>query len=488
MIEPQNTMMPLPADSAPADAPHGEAGFGEMLAQTLGMIPQLNPDAIQPLGHNSGDQPGEHADDLFAGGRSADPYRGGNVPITRFAAAPVDASARLAEPIAGTRPPFVDAGFVDPVFDGDDAVACDTLVGSDPVAADDGIWKPVLTSSPQQVTPVVDSDTELVARASAPPAENPSLPGEPMPAPNAETMGSDPALVSADPVAIDPPGRREPGPVGPAKPDIPITSDPVTSAPAPHPTDPVSSEPIRSVGPIDPKSKPVIRGGDRSLPTQPTPTQEQPAATGTTSATTAMTDSAATVTARAQTDAMPTSPIRLDQAEIKIEGHKPVSIGDAPVSLDSSKAAAPSVAPTSSFDGTPVQATPVTDLGLPTAPAAPTAHSALAERVLNAVELQANQPPPRTMVVDIPEIEGLRLVVSVRGGAEVHVVQSSASSAVNGLQPFMEELQGVLESRGFVMTGDERRRNNNPHEDEDQQRHRPSRPTFRRPTDNDLRI
>jgi hypothetical protein len=497
MIEPQNTMMPLPAESAPADAPHGEAGFGEMLAQTIGMIPQLNPDAIQPLDHNSGDQQGEDAGDLFADGRSADPDRGGHAPVTRYIAAPVDASARLAEPIAGTRPPFVDAGFVDPVFDGDvalrppvigDATPGPVDVGTDPVAADDGIWKPVLTSAPEQVIPVVDADTELVARPSAPPAETPSLPGELVSAPNAETMGSDPALVSVDPVAIDPPGRREPGPVGPAKPDIPITSEPVTSAPAPRPSDPVSSEPVRSIGPIDPKSKPVVRGGDRGLPTQPAPTQKLPDAAGTTAATTTMPDSSTTVIGRPQTDPTPTSPIHLDQAEIKIESHKPVSIGDAPVSLDSSKATAPSVAPTSSFDGAPVQATPVTDLGSPTAPAAPTAHSALAERVLNAVELQANQPPPRTMVVDIPEIEGLRLVVSVRGGAEVHVVQSSASSAVNGLQPFMEELQGVLESRGFVMTGDNRRRSNNPHQDEDQQRPRPSRPTFRRPTDNDLRI
>lgn len=497
MIEPQNTMMPLPADSAPADAPRGEAGFGEMLAETLGMIPQLNPDAIQLPSHNSGEQQGEDVADFFGGGRSADPDRGGRAPVTRYISVPVDASAKLTEPIVGTRPPFVDAGFVDPVFDGDvavrppvgsDAAPLPGNVASGPVATDDGIWKPVLTSTPELATPAVDAETEVANTPSRRPVNTSNLPSDSVTTPPTEKMTSGPAVVAVDPVVVDPPGRVEPGPVGPVKPDIPVTGDPATPAPAPRPADPVSSEPVRSIGPIDPKSKPVVPGNDRSLPTQPAPTQAQLGAASTTSGTTAMPDSTTTVAGRPQTDPTPTSPIRLDQPEIKIEGHKPVSIGDAPVSLDSSRAAAPSVAPTSAFDAAPVQAAPVTDVGLPTAPAAPTAHSALAERVLNAVELQANQPPPRTMVVDIPEIEGLRLVVSVRGGAEVHVVQSSASSAVNGLQPFMDELQGVLESRGFVMTGDDRRRNSNPRQDEDQPRPRPSRPTFQRPTDNDLRI
>ena len=59
MIEPQNTMMPLPAESARAEVPHGEAGFGEMLAQTLGMIPQTNPDVVQAV---EGDQSGREQD------------------------------------------------------------------------------------------------------------------------------------------------------------------------------------------------------------------------------------------------------------------------------------------------------------------------------------------------------------------------------------------------------------------------------------------
>ncbi len=501
MIEPQNTMMPLPADSAPADVPCGEAGFGDMLAQTIRMIPQLDPGAIQQLGHNSGDQQGDETSDLLAGNGSGEPGKGGHAPVGRYVGVPIDASTRLAEPIVGSRPPFIDAGYVDPVFDGEVAVRPPTIgdatpgpvdVGSDPVAADDGIWEPVLTSAPEPAAPVVDADLGQVAVTSGLPTENPTPPTKTVAAPTIEATAADPVLVAADPVAIDPPGRREPGPVGPVKPELPVAGDPISSAPAPHPTDPVSAEPIRSVGPIDPKSKPVVRGDDRSLPTQPAPTRE-PTSAGIPSVTNVGPDPVATTatppaTARPQTDPTPASPIRLEQAEVKIDGNRSVSLGDTPVSLESGRAATPNVVTPSSFDATPVQATPVTDLGSPTAPAAPTAHSALAERVLNAVELQANQPPPRTMVVDIPEIEGLRLVVSVRGGAEVHVVQSSASSAVNGLQPFLEELQGVLEGRGFVMTGDGRRRNNNPQQDEEQERPRSGRPTFRRQADNDLRI
>ena len=108
---------------------------------------------------------------------------------------------------------------------------------------------------------------------------------------------------------------------------------------------------------------------------------------------------------------------------------------------------------------------------------------------MQAVELQANQPPPRTMVVDIPEIEGLRLVVSVRSG-EVHVVPATASTGTDGIQPFLDELRGVLESRGFVMTGDGRQRGRNPHDEDDPVPPRAPRPTFRRAdrSDNDLRI
>jgi hypothetical protein len=76
----------------------------------------------------------------------------------------------------------------------------------------------------------------------------------------------------------------------------------------------------------------------------------------------------------------------------------------------------------------------------------------------------------------------------VRGGAEVHVVPTSGSTASSGLQPFMNELENVLAHRGFTMTGDGRRRGGNEHQPEEDEMPRRSRPTFNRPTDNELRI
>ena len=68
MIEPQNTMSPV-AEPRPVDTPQGEGeGFGAMLAQSLGMAPQVNPDVVQQINTNSqpkgqqnpaGEQPGD---------------------------------------------------------------------------------------------------------------------------------------------------------------------------------------------------------------------------------------------------------------------------------------------------------------------------------------------------------------------------------------------------------------------------------------------
>jgi hypothetical protein len=173
----------------------------------------------------------------------------------------------------------------------------------------------------------------------------------------------------------------------------------------------------------------------------------------------------------AQVAAGNTVPLR--ESTVRVDGVRPT-----PQSLPNQMIAAEG-APQPTVSPTPV-----------TTPVAPLQHSALAARVMQAVEMQANQPPPRTMVVDIPEIEGLRLVVSVRSGSEVHVVPASASTATQGLQPFLEELQLVLENRGFVMTGDDRRRNGQQQNQDEPAPARPARPNFRRaePTDNDLRI
>ena len=116
--------------------------------------------------------------------------------------------------------------------------------------------------------------------------------------------------------------------------------------------------------------------------------------------------------------------------------------------------------------------------------------SALAERVMQAIDLQRTQPPPRSMVVDIPELEGLRLVVSVRSAGHVSVTPAGNTANPDAFAPFATDLSRVLAERGFVMNGDSRRQGYNPYSEEEAPP-APRRSTgFRRPTpvDNDLRI
>jgi hypothetical protein len=131
-----------------------------------------------------------------------------------------------------------------------------------------------------------------------------------------------------------------------------------------------------------------------------------------------------------------------------------------------------------------------TPVGSPAANAAPGLSSALAERVMRAVDLQRTQPPPRSIVVDIPELEGLRLVVSVRAGGHVTVTPASSGAGADAFAPFAEDLSRILTERGFVMNGDDRRGRHNPQNEEEPAPFRTRRPTFRRQArnDGDLRI
>ena len=248
------------------------------------------------------------------------------------------------------------------------------------------------------------------------------------------------------------------------------------------PVAPVAAEPAQPVA-VD--RAPVVAKPDRGLPVSPAPVADRPTEAAPTIQPTTATAPAQTVT---RTDTAPdVAPnVPMSDSTVRVAAESAVPLRESTVRVEGARPM-PQPSQVIAADGAPqptAASTPVTT------PALPIQHSALAERVMQAVELQANQPPPRTMVVDIPEIEGLRLVVSVRSGAEVHVVPASASTATDGVQSFLDELQGVLENRGFVMTGDDRRRNGQRQDQDEPAPPRPARPTFRRAerTDNDLRI
>ena len=490
MIEPQNTMMPLAADPAPVELPQGEEGFGAMLAQTLGMVPQLDPNAIQQIAAEQGDGEQETAD--LAG--NSDPGLASSrqpARVGRFATIPITREVAVAEKPAVERPPIIDGRFVDPVYVKDQPVApptpTDVPVVQNPDALpqppvpiqapiEDGIGVPVLTGEAPNV--VGDSLPTTPQPVATPVDEAALAPTPPVTAPPAVDPGGD--FDPVDPV-VQP--RPEPPPAAPIAP--PDDTDPVAAPVRSAPAVPVTAEPAQ---PVVVDRTPITPRPDRGLPVDPAPVADRPTeAAQTIPAATTPTPAAPTVD-RPDFAPVATPRFQVSDSSVRVAADNAVPLRDSTVRVEAARPT-PQSMPSQAIvvDSSPQPAAPSTPV---TTPAAPIQHSALAERVMQAVELQANQPPPRTMVVDIPEIEGLRLVVSVRGGAEVHVVPASASTATDGVQPFLDELQGVLENRGFVMTGDDRRRNRQRQDQDEPAPPRPSRPSFRRAerTDNDLRI
>lgn len=105
--------------------------------------------------------------------------------------------------------------------------------------------------------------------------------------------------------------------------------------------------------------------------------------------------------------------------------------------------------------------------GASPAPApAPVAGTAL-QRVVDALETLRNAPPPRSLTLDLPDLEGLRLHLSLRGQeVRIAVMQDASGTWTPGLE---RDLDDALASRGFDLHGDGREGRN-----EDKRRQRPS--------------
>lgn len=112
-------------------------------------------------------------------------------------------------------------------------------------------------------------------------------------------------------------------------------------------------------------------------------------------------------------------------------------------------------------------------------------------RVLDAVDLLENAPPPRRMTVDLPDLGGLRLHVALRGG-EVHVqVQGGSAGDLVG---WSRDLSSALASRGFTLgdfgtdggSGRQQHHARQPVLDEPGPGEVPGRRPSRPPTDGDL--
>ena len=82
--------------------------------------------------------------------------------------------------------------------------------------------------------------------------------------------------------------------------------------------------------------------------------------------------------------------------------------------------------------------------------------SVLVERIMTAVELQRHLPPPRAIAIEIPEMEGLRLVVTMRMDGSLHIGSSTPGQAALPEQavPLLQAVNEALTERGFDMSAD----------------------------------
>lgn len=490
MIEPQNTMLPV-AEPRPLDAPQGEdEGFGAMLAQSLGLASQVNPNAVRQIdtnrqqGRTRQDPAGEQtAAEEQVSAQAIQSVVGGGIPVPAGLGAILDRGAGEQPPPGddeNARPVFTPTGSVgshrfvrteqgvaplptlppppstepaphvvrpidtiwhpSPLDDGGDVVAPDVSGGGEmtlqPVDPAYTIWKPGIASGPAAAAlPVAPGDGNVVAPTQAPDVGPP----DPAAGPEAPHLSVDDAAPSAPSVEPTVAGK------------VPVEVDRGRSIPEPPALD--SRAATESAD-----STPKASFGSMGSPAAPT---------------------------RQQVELAPDRPVRLDSVGVSRVDDRPSPGQPAtPVAEPVPTDGGPGLGTVQALGAMPLSATGAAPLGMQ-----PQA-SALAERVMQAIDLQRTQPPPRSMVVDIPELEGLRLVVSVRSAGHVTVTPAGNSANPDVFAPFATDLSRVLAERGFVMNGDSRRQGYNPY-DQDEVPPTPRRSTgFRRPTraDNDLRI
>lgn len=100
------------------------------------------------------------------------------------------------------------------------------------------------------------------------------------------------------------------------------------------------------------------------------------------------------------------------------------------------------------FDRTAITEAVTARIAAPPPTASSSTPAAILHRVMNVVEMQALQPPPRSMVVELPELDGLRITVSLRG-SEVHIVTGDRSDGAALFRPFQTEIAAALDAHGL---------------------------------------
>lgn len=103
--------------------------------------------------------------------------------------------------------------------------------------------------------------------------------------------------------------------------------------------------------------------------------------------------------------------------------------------------------------GVPAQAgTEIRGSGVPGGASEAPPVSDAARRILGVVERLQHAPPPRQVVVELPDLDGLRVLVEARG-TSVHVVVLHGPTQGGQLDALARELAAGLSARGFDLAG-----------------------------------
>jgi hypothetical protein len=88
------------------------------------------------------------------------------------------------------------------------------------------------------------------------------------------------------------------------------------------------------------------------------------------------------------------------------------------------------------------------------------------DRILEIVQRLADAPPPRQMLVELPQLEGLRIVVEAHGTSVVLQPVGADAAATHALEALAHDLAGALADRGLDLSGSWGREHARPHPDE----------------------
>jgi hypothetical protein len=93
----------------------------------------------------------------------------------------------------------------------------------------------------------------------------------------------------------------------------------------------------------------------------------------------------------------------------------------------------------------------------------PVAH--LVDRIVAVVDMLQDQPPPRSFIIEVPQLDGAQIRVALRGDGTVHLGLAGERPAPSAM-PIISAARAALEDRGFDLGPDSRDRRSQPEQED----------------------